>query len=243
MDNIVKFENVSKKFGNAEVIKNATFCIRKNAICGFIGSNGAGKTTIIKLLLGILPASEGNISLFGGSEIQNKEELLSLIGAIVSGPAFYGNLSASQNMKIVANMKNVELTDEKLNEYLRLVGLENVHKKKVKHFSMGMKQRLAIALSLIGDPELLIWDEPINGLDPMGIVEIRNLILHLHETQKVTFLISSHILSELDKIVDQIILISQGTIVYNGNMDELLKRYGSDSLEESYMKCFQKAGE
>lgn len=240
MENVIEFENVSKRFGKVNVIKNATFCIKRNAVCGFIGPNGAGKTTIIKLILGIIPTSEGKISIMGESDDKSKDKLLHSIGTIVSGPSYYGNLNAYQNMNIVSNMKNVELTDKKIDDYLKLVGLNNVGKKKVKHFSMGMKQRLSIAFSLIGDPQILIWDEPINGLDPTGIVEIRNLIIHLHQTRKVTFLISSHILSELDKIVDQIILINDGSIMYNGTSDQLLKKYHCNSLEESYMKCIQR---
>ena len=242
MENIIEFDKVSKSFGKVSVIKNATFSIKRNAICGFIGPNGAGKTTIIKLLLGIIPISEGKISIMGGSDEKSKDKFLRSIGAIVSGPSYYGNLNAYQNMKVVSNMKNVELTDKRIDDYLKLVGLNYTGKKKVKHFSMGMKQRLSIAFSLIGDPQFLIWDEPINGLDPEGIVEIRNLILHLQQTRKVTFLISSHILSELDKIADQIILINDGSILYNGTADDLLKKYGCSRLEEAYMNCTQRVG-
>lgn len=237
MDELVKFQNVDKNFGSAKVIRDATFSIHENEICGFIGPNGAGKTTIIKLLLGIIPVSSGTISVMGVSDENGKGELLSSIGTIVGGPSYYGNLDAYSNMRIISHMKNTELSHEEIEELLHLVGLEQTGKKKVKYFSMGMKQRLAIAFSLIGNPKLLIWDEPINGLDPAGILEIRRLILHLQETKKVTFLISSHILSELDKIASQIILINKGTIMYNGNFDTLLQQYHCNNLEEAYMKC------
>ncbi|MBR1692304.1 MAG: ATP-binding cassette domain-containing protein [Lachnospiraceae bacterium] len=243
MKSIVQFENVSKRFGKAEVIKDASFSIGEHAICGFIGPNGAGKTTIIKLLLGIIPMNSGRITILGKSGEKEKEALLGEIGTIVGGPAYYGNLSAHQNMKIVANMKETSLSDRQIEEYLELVGLSGVGDKKVKNFSMGMKQRLSIAFSLIGNPRLLIWDEPINGLDPEGIVEIRNLILHLHKTREMTFFISSHILSELDKVVDQIVLINKGKIMYNGTCDKLLATYQCDSLEESYMKCITGRGD
>lgn len=237
MNQIVKFEKVNKSFKKTTVINNASFSINENAICGFIGPNGAGKTTIIKLLLGIIPASSGQIELFGKTEEREKEESLHSIGTIVGGPSYYGNLNAFQNMQIVANMKEVSLSREEILDCLELVGLQGVGKKKVKHFSMGMKQRLGIAFSLIGNPKFLIWDEPINGLDPEGIIDIRNLILHLHKTRNVTFLISSHILSELDKIVDQVILINKGKICYDGNCDQLLEKYECTTLEEAYMKC------
>ncbi|MGY3724645.1 ABC-2 type transport system ATP-binding protein [Granulicatella balaenopterae] len=239
MGNIVEFKNVNKKFGKSTIIKNASFCIKRNAICGFIGPNGAGKTTIIKLLLGIIPKTDGEIKIMIDDNKTNQTDSLSSIGTIVSGPAYYGNLNAYQNIKIVANMKNIDLTDKQIEDYLELVGLDNIANKKVSHFSMGMKQRLAIACSLIGDPQFLIWDEPINGLDPTGIIEIRNLMTKLHQTRNVTFLISSHILSELDKIVDKIILINKGSIVYNGTAEELLEKYQCATLEEAYMNCMQ----
>lgn len=235
--NVVEFKGVNKSFAKSKIIKDASFCVKENAICGFIGPNGAGKTTLIKLLLGIIPANSGEITLFGKTDEKEKEDSLKQIGTIVGGPSYYGNLNALQNMQIVADMKDVALSKEEIDSYLKLVGLESVGNKKVKHFSMGMKQRLCIAFSLIGEPKFLIWDEPINGLDPEGIIEIRNLILNLHKTKHVTFLISSHILSELDKIVDQIILINQGRIRYNGTCDELLEKYNCSNLEESYMKC------
>lgn len=237
MEQLVKFQNVDKSYGKTKVIDNASFDIRENAICGFIGPNGAGKTTVIKLLLGIIPATGGNISIMGARKAKEREELLSSIGTIVNGPSYYGNLNAFENLKVAACMKEVAVSEKEIKELLALTGLGQAGKKKVKYFSMGMKQRLAIACSLLGNPKLLIWDEPINGLDPAGILEIRRLIMQLHEEKKVTFLISSHILSELDKVADQIILINHGKILYNGNVEMLMKLYRCDNLEDAYMKC------
>ena len=232
MENIIEFKNVNKYYGKHQVIHNVSFSIKEHSICGFIGPNGAGKTTIIKLLLDIINPNSGEITMNGKPGCEHD-----LLGAIVGGPSYYGNLSASKNMEIVYCMKNISPKKEEIKELLELVGLGEVGNKKVRHFSLGMKQRLCIALSLIGNPKLLIWDEPINGLDPEGIIEIRNIIKNIHKERKVTFLISSHILSELDKIAEEIILINHGQIMYNGSFEHFLNEYRSESLEESYIKC------
>ncbi len=238
MKTIIEFKNVSKQYGRTKVIDNVSFGVRQNSVCGFVGPNGAGKTTIIKLILGITNADSGNMILHMESGSKS-----GIIGAIVSGPSFYGHLNAYQNMQIVAGMKQITAEKEEIMRLLSLVGLESVGKKKVKHFSMGMKQRLNIAFSLLGNPKLLIWDEPLNGLDPEGIVEIRQIIREIKQKTDATFLMSSHILSELDKVADQIILINRGKILYNNDFIHFLNDYGSDNLEESYMRCIAEAAE
>lgn len=234
MDFIVSIKNVSKRLGGAQIIQNASFEIPRNSICGFIGPNGAGKTTIIKLLFSIIQPDEGEIKL----DLKEKDSH-SAIGAIIGSASYYGHLNAYQNMKVVSEMKTNSFSDSEINELLKIVHLETAGKKKVKSFSLGMKQRLAIAMSLIGDPEFLVWDEPLNGLDPEGIIEIREIIQQIRSKKNTTFLISSHILSELDKIADQVILINHGKILYNDTLSSFLMEYHADSMEESYMRCIK----
>lgn len=237
MEEIVVFDNVSKKLGGAKIINKASFGIKKNSVCGFIGPNGAGKTTIIKLIFGIIRPDSGKIKI----NIKDKENYSSM-GAIVGSAAFYGHLDAYNNMKVVSEMKNGSYNDSEINELLKLVNLNKTGKKKARDFSLGMKQRLAIALSLIGNPEFLVWDEPLNGLDPEGIIEVREIIDKIRKEKNATFLISSHILSELDKIADQVVLINHGSILYSDDLRRFLEEYHADSMEESYMKCIREAG-
>ncbi|MDS5121863.1 ATP-binding cassette domain-containing protein [Streptococcus pneumoniae] len=240
---IVEIINLTKSFKDIEVIHNTSFYLNKGKVYGFVGPNGAGKTTIIKMILGILKPDSGKITIFNQTVEQNSENILSRIG-LVLGPSFYGHLDAYnghldayKNLKLIANMKGLSLDTERLNEYLSMVGLKDVKKKKVKNFSMGMKQRLSIAASLLGSPEILIWDEPINGLDPQGVIEIRSLIRFLQEKKGITFLISSHILSELDKVISDIIIINYGKVEFFGSCHYLLQKYNCRNLEEAYLAC------
>ncbi|WDT22975.1 ATP-binding cassette domain-containing protein [Streptococcus pneumoniae] len=219
-----------------ELTSSVPFYLNKGKVYGFVGPNGAGKTTIIKMILGILKPDSGKITIFNQTVEQNSENILSRIG-LVLGPSFYGHLDAYKNLKLIANMKGLSLDTERLNEYLSMVGLKDVKKKKVKNFSMGMKQRLSIAASLLGSPEILIWDEPINGLDPQGVIEIRSLIRFLQEKKGITFLISSHILSELDKVISDIIIINYGKVEFFGSCHYLLQKYNCRNLEEAYLAC------
>lgn len=237
MENIIEFRNVDKYYGKSHVIKDASFCVKKGVICGFIGPNGAGKTTIIKLLLGIIPKDAGLINLGINNNMSINE-----VGTIVGGPSYYPNLDAYKNMKLVSYMKNIEINKQEIFDLLDIVGLNSIGKKKIRNYSLGMKQRLSIAMSLVGNPKLLIWDEPINGLDPEGIIEVRNLIYSIHEKKKVTFLISSHILNELDKVVDEIIFINKGKIMFNNSFNKFIQDYKCRTLEESYIKCLNGEG-
>ena len=231
---MIKFVNVSQSYGREIIIKDATFAVGEGSICGFVGLNGSGKTTSIKLILSIIPPDTGNISVMGQS-CPNLEK----IGAMIGGPAFYEKKSAYSNMVIASLMKFKKVDNDEINRILGLVKLDKTGNKKVKKFSMGMKQRLSIAISLLGNPKLLIWDEPLNGLDPDGIREIRELIKKLNEENGVTFFISSHILSELDLLVNEIVVIDQGTILFSGKENDLLKKYNANSLEEAYMQCIR----
>jgi ABC-2 type transport system ATP-binding protein len=182
--------------------------------------------------MGITKPTSGSIKVFGSSVATNREEILAKTGALIESPAYYGNLSAFENLRIVALMKKASV--ESIASLLDTVGLGQTGKKKVKTFSQGMKQRLGIAQALLGKPKLLILDEPINGMDPMGVIEIREMLRAIRTEHKTTILVSSHILSELDLLADEIILINRGSIIYSGSLEALKEEHGTENLEDAY---------
>ena len=206
MEYIVETDNLVKIYGLHKVVDNVSIHVGRGEIYGLIGKNGAGKTTLMRLILGLAEKTSGNIYLYGKNE---NEAPRNKIGALVESPALYKNETAFENMKRVAIL--TPTSDEKLKALLSVVKLDDTGKKKVKDFSLGMKQRLGIAMALVGDPDLLVLDEPINGLDPAGIKEMRDLILTLNE-KGVTFIISSHLLDELGKIATTYGIINHGRI-------------------------------
>ena len=217
---VLSVEGLYKKYGKNLVVNNASFQLERGKIYGFIGQNGAGKTTIIRMLAGYARPNSGNISIFGNGTAKGLSDGRKKIGFIVENPALYKNMNAYENMDIqkkLYGIKNDRLTDE----LLALVGLANVGKRKVKNFSLGMRQRLAIAMALVNNPEILVLDEPINGLDPMGIVEIRELLQKLNRERQITIIISSHILSELHQLATDYIFIHRGQIIKKLTQNEL----------------------
>lgn len=186
--------------------------IRKGDIYGFIGKNGAGKTTLIRLITGLIHKTNGEIELFGGSSESELNAARAMVGSLIETPAFYGNMTARENLEVSRLVRNIA-GKSCIDEVLKLVGLEDTGKKKVKNFSLGMRQRLGIANALIGNPRILILDEPINGLDPMGIVEIRELLKKVNREKDVTILISSHILGELSELATCYGIISNGKLI------------------------------
>ncbi|MDO4476431.1 MAG: ABC transporter ATP-binding protein [Clostridia bacterium] len=217
---VLETKNLTKTYSRKNVVNNLNMKIRKGDIYGFIGKNGAGKTTTIKMISGMISPSSGSIKLFGK---ENLSEPRKKIGCIIENPAFYPYMSAHDNIeaqRILKGVKDKSVT----NELLEIVGLGNAGKKKLKNFSLGMKQRLAIALALVGDPEILLLDEPINGLDPSGIKEIRELVLKLSREAGITVLISSHILSELTKISSAYGVIKDGNLIAQFTKEELAQR-------------------
>lgn len=216
---IVKINNLQKKYKNTTVLDNINFSLKEGRIYGFIGENGAGKTTLMRILTGLSKETSGEFSLFG--EAGNKKRRKG-IGSIIEGPALMMDLSAYQNLKykmIMNNIKDNSLIDELLDK----VKLKDVKKKKVRNFSLGMRQRLGIAMALVSNPKLLILDEPINGLDPTGIVEIRNLLLELNKNHGISIFISSHILSEMYCMATDYIFIHKGKIIKQLTLEELNK--------------------
>lgn len=201
---LLHIDSISKKYGKQDALSNISFDINKGEICGLVGQNGAGKTTLIRVLSGLINASSGKIDRY-----QNYK-----IGALIESPTLYPNMSAYANLKYVALQIGLPKADERIKEVLALVGLSDVDcKKKVKNFSLGMRQRMAIALAIIDFPDFLILDEPINGLDPSGIKEMRDIILNLRDTYGITILISSHILSELELVVDRFVIMHKGRVI------------------------------
>ena len=217
---VLETESLTKTYRGKNAVDHIDLKIRKGDIYGFIGKNGAGKTTTIKMIAGLNRPTSGSMKLFGSDDLQEGRKK---IGTVIENPAIYPYLSARQNIEVQRILKGVSdksVTDDLIN----IVGLKNAGKKKAKNFSLGMKQRLAIALSLVGDPEFLLLDEPINGLDPTGIKDIRELILKLNKEAGITILISSHILGELAKISTAYGVISEGAMTAQFTSEELKER-------------------
>lgn len=220
---IIKTKNLTKKYGKNEVVSNLNINVKKGRIYGLLGRNGAGKTTAMKMILGLTDITEGEVFVFGKNLKSNENKVLPHIGSIIESPGFYPNLTASENLKIFATLRNIS-DPNAIKRALNLVGLSHNDKKLFSEFSLGMKQRLAIALAIMHDPELLILDEPTNGLDPIGIAEIRTFIKNLCVREGKTILISSHILSEIDLLADDIGIIDHGILLEEGSLENLKNR-------------------
>jgi len=209
---VIKASNITKIFKKHKVLDNLSINIKKGDIYGFIGKNGSGKTTTIRVLTGLVIPNEGQVELFGHSEENEIIKERSRIGALIDSPAIYLNMTAKENLELIKIQRGIPGT-KCIDEALNSVGLKDIDKKKAKNFSLGMKQRLGIAMALISDPEFLILDEPINGLDPIGIKEIRELLLKLNKERGTTIFISSHILSELTQICSRYGFIDDGKLI------------------------------
>ena len=221
MDNILKTNAICKYYKQFKALDGLTMCVPKGSIYGFVGRNGAGKTTLIRILCGLQHPTSGEFELYG---ISNTDKAISAsrrkMGAVVETPSIYPDMTATDNLK--QQYRILGLPDfDGLQDLLKLVGLEHTGKKKVRNFSLGMRQRLGIAVALCGNPDFLVLDEPINGLDPQGIIEIRNLILKLNREQKITVLISSHILEELSKLATHYGFIDKGRMICEMRAEEL----------------------
>ena len=219
-DCIIETENLTKKYGNQSSVSNLNIHVRQGRIYGLLGRNGAGKTTTMKMLLGLTTPTSGKIKIFGKNIRENEKEILPRIGSLIESPGFYPNLTATENLKIFADLRG--LKDSKyIKGALELVNLPYRDKKLFSQYSLGMKQRLAIALAIMHNPELLILDEPINGLDPIGIAEVRSFIKELCDERGKTILISSHILSEISLLADDVGIIDHGKLLEEESLEEL----------------------
>lgn len=222
MEYVLKTEGLTKIYSKTRVVDNVDMLIRPGDIYGFVGKNGAGKTTFIRMLLGLARITDGKVSFFDGENIRRARKKT---GSLVESPSFYPNMTAEENIRIFCRMIGED--EKQAKSVLEKVGLADTGRKKAGNFSLGMKQRLGLALALVGDPEFLILDEPINGLDPTGIAEIRKLILSLKNEQGKTLLISSHLISELEKIATRYGIIAKGRLVEEITADELDEKCGN----------------
>lgn len=224
---ILKCENLNKSFGKKKILKDVSFTIKKGDILGFIGPNGSGKTTTIKLILGLNSIDSGNVTINGFDIKKDFESAIKGVGAIVENPDMYMYLSGYENLKLVANMYNV--SSSKIDEVVKLVKLEERIKDKVSKYSLGMRQHLGIAQALINSPNLLILDEPTNGLDPEGIKELRDLLKNLAKKENIAVLISSHNLAELDSFCNKVCIIQNGTIIESNEVKKLKKEVSNST--------------
>ncbi|WP_062552228.1 ABC transporter ATP-binding protein [Peptoniphilus phoceensis] len=219
MNNILKIENLNTSYGKNLVLKDINLEIKEGSIFGLIGPNGAGKSTLMKSILGLVEKDSGKITLYG-KEIneKNQKETNKNLGSLIEAPSFYDHLTAYDNLDLICDMKNIN--KDKIDKTLRDVGLIKSKDKKLREFSLGMKQRMGIAIALIGNPKYLILDEPINGLDPYGIEEMRDLFKRIVKNSNTSILISSHILDEIEKISTHIGILKNGSLTYSGSLEE-----------------------
>ncbi|MDT2047140.1 bacitracin ABC transporter ATP-binding protein [Priestia aryabhattai] len=220
--NIIKTSQLVKEFKGKAVVNKIDLTVSEGEIYGFLGPNGAGKTTTIRMLLGLMKPTSGSIELFGRNINGNHLHSLRQIGSLVESPSYYAHLTARENLEVLRMV--LQVPKARINEVLSIVNLSKYADQRVSGFSLGMKQRLGIAASLLGNPKLLILDEPTNGLDPAGIHEIRDLIKHLPKEHGVTVLISSHLLYEIDQIATQVGIITHGQMIYSGSIESLRQK-------------------
>ena len=225
---IIETKNLTKRFGKFTAVDGVNLQVPQGGIYGFLGPNGAGKSTTIRMILGLVNETKGEIKVFGDSIKRNRIQILKRVGSMVESPSYYGHLTAYENLEITRQILGVE--KKEIGRVLEIVKLTDVQNKTVKKFSLGMKQRLGIAQALLGTPELLILDEPTNGLDPSGIIEIRELIKGLPHKYGITVLISSHILSEIELMATHVGIINKGKLLFQGTMDDLRDKQKEEIL-------------
>lgn len=222
MEKIVELNKISKSFGAFHAVNELSLEVQRGDVFGFLGPNGAGKSTTMRMMLSLIEPTEGSIKIFGKELSKNRNEIMRRIGCIIEKPDFYLYMSAEKNLEIFCRLSGVTPSKNKVYEVLELVGLKGREKDKVKTYSHGMKQRLGIAQTLIHDPELIILDEPTTGLDPQGIIDIREMILRLKTEMGKTIILSSHILSEIELVANRMIIINKGKEIVQGEVATLL---------------------
>lgn len=223
-ETVIEVKNLAKRFGSFEAVKDVSFSVYKGDVFGFLGPNGAGKSTSIRCLLSLIRPDKGSIHLFGKPLHENRNAILARTGSIIEKPDFYKYLSAYKNLELFARISGSPSSRKEIYQMLEFVGLQGREKDKVAGFSHGMKQRLGIAQTLLHNPDLIILDEPTTGLDPQGIIDIRNLILQLKNEHQKTIMLSSHNLSEIEIISNRMVIINKGITIIEGEVEQLLNR-------------------
>lgn len=242
MDYIITTDQLTKKYKKFTAVNHVSLHIQKGTIYGFLGPNGAGKSTTMKMLLGLTAPTAGSFSIAGKHFPGERMEILKGIGSFIESPSFYGNLTGRENLEIIRRI--LELPEDTVEDALELVGLAEFGGRLAKKYSLGMKQRLGLAGALLGRPPILILDEPTNGLDPSGIHEIRNLVRSLPDLYDCTILISSHMLSEIELLADDIGILNHGRLLFEGSLDDLRQNalhagYAADNLEEMFLSMVE----
>lgn len=222
MAGIINVSSLTKQFKDVKAVDKLSFTVDESDVYGFLGQNGAGKSTTIRMLLTLIEPTDGNIEMFGLNLKTHRKEVLQQVGAVIERPDLYKYLSGYENLNLFAKMNRVDSSKKRLMEQLELVGLADRAHSKAKTYSQGMKQRLGIAIALVHNPQLVILDEPTNGLDPQGIADMRNLILHLSRHMKKTVMVSSHLLSEIEQIATRMLIINGGKKIVEGSVEELI---------------------
>lgn len=240
--NIIETKQLTKTYSEFTAVNSLNLHIPKGTVYGFLGPNGAGKSTTMKMFLGLTKPTSGTFSIDGKKYPENRIEILKSVGSFIEAPAFYGNLSGEENLDIVRRI--LGLPKSAVDEALDIVGLTQYKNRLTKKYSLGMKQRLGLASALIGKPPILILDEPTNGLDPVGIHEIRSLVRSLPQMFDCTVLVSSHLLSEIELMADNVGILNHGRLLFEGTLDELKegarqKGYPTDNLEETFLAMIE----
>ncbi len=240
--NIIETKNLTKSYAGFTAVSGVNLHIPKGTVYGFLGPNGAGKSTTMKMFLGLTKPTDGDFVIDGKRYPADRIPILKEVGSFIEAPAFYGNLTGEENLDIVRRI--LGLPKSAVDEALRLTGLSQWRKRQARKYSLGMKQRLGLASALIGRPPILILDEPTNGLDPVGIHEIRSLIRSLPERLGCTVLVSSHLLSEIELMADQVGILNHGRLLFEGTLEELKRGarergYPTDNLEETFLAMIE----
>ena len=233
MNYILETNHLSKQSGNTYRVNDLSMAVPENCVYGFLGPNGAGKSTTLKMILGLIHPNQGSIKIFG--KVMNSANRLSILrqtGSLIENPGGYGHLNGLENMQIIQKLKGV--SEAEIAPALKTVRLYDQRDKKLSNYSLGMKQRLGIAMAILGNPKLLILDEPTNGLDPAGIQEMRQLICSLPKERNMTVIISSHLLSEIEQMADQVGIIHHGRMLYQGTLADLETQ--GDNLEDVFLE-------
>ena len=236
--NIIETQDLTKSYGDFTAVRNVSMHIPKGKVYGLLGPNGAGKSTIMKMFLGLTQPTSGTFIINNKKHPENRNQILKEIGSFIEAPAFYGNLTGGENLEIVREI--LDLPESTVDEALEIVGMSEWKNRLARKYSLGMKQRLGLASALIGQPPILILDEPTNGLDPVGVHEIRNLIRSLPEKFDCTVLVSSHLLSEIELMADNIGILNHGNLLFEGTIDALNKTvaeqgYSTNNLEDTFL--------